>query len=111
MIKRMHIGSIQQIEEDDQSEQTKDGQFWVVTGGDEEILFCIGQTILYIHMGRYIYQPLDLRQLQETPAMTSQTANDSQKTRWMMLAQDRIKLYICLYLQKTIKCTCLEKLC
>ena len=63
----MHIGSIQQIDEDDQNEQTKDGMFWVVTGSDEKIIFCIGQTNLYIDMGRYIYQPLDPRQLQETP--------------------------------------------
>ena len=63
----MHIGSIQQIDEDDQNEQTKDGMFWVVTGSDEKIIFCIGQSNLYIHMGRYIYQPLDPRQLQETP--------------------------------------------
>ena len=35
----MHIGSIQQIDEDDQSKRTKDGQFWVVTGGDKEIFF------------------------------------------------------------------------
>ena len=63
----MHIGSIQQNDEDDQNEQTKDGMFWVVTGSDEKIIFCIGQTNLYIHMGRYIYQPLDPRQLQETP--------------------------------------------
>ena len=63
----MHIGSIQQIDEDVQNEQTKDGMFWVVTGSDEKIIFCIGQTNLYIHMGRYIYQPLDPRQLQETP--------------------------------------------
>ena len=42
----MHIGSIQQIDEDDQSKRTKDGQFWVVTGGDKEIFFfCIGQTV------------------------------------------------------------------
>ena len=63
----MHIGSIQQIDEDVQNEQTKDGMFWVVTGSDEKIIFCIGQSNLYIHMGRYIYQPLDPRQLQETP--------------------------------------------
>ena len=51
----MHIGSIQQIDEDDQSKRTKDGQFWVVTGGDGDFFFfCIGQTNLYIHMGRYI---------------------------------------------------------
>ena len=35
----MHIGSIQQIDEDDQREQTNDGQFWVVTGGDEKTFF------------------------------------------------------------------------
>ena len=63
----MHISSIQQIDEDDQSKPTKDGQFWVVTGGEKEIFFCIGQTNLYIHLGIYIYQPLDPRQLQETP--------------------------------------------
>ena len=50
----MHIGSIQQIDEDDRNEQTKDGMFWVVTSIDEKIIFCIGQTNLYIHMGRYI---------------------------------------------------------
>ena len=41
----MHIGSIQQIDEDDQNEQTKDGMFWVVTSIDEKIIFCIGQTV------------------------------------------------------------------
>ena len=87
----MHIGSIQQIDEDDQSKRTKDGQFWVVTGGDEEIFFCIGQTNLYIHMGRYIPTSRSTTVARDI-AMTSQMANDAPKTQWMMLAQDRKRL-------------------
>jgi hypothetical protein len=88
----MHIGSIQQIDEDDQREQTNDGQFWVVTGGDEKIFFfCIGQTNLYIHMDRYIPTSRSMTVARDT-AMMSQMANDAQKIWWMILAQDRKRL-------------------
>ena len=87
----MHIGSIQQIDEDDQSEQTKDGRFWVVTGGDEEIFFCIGQTNHYIHMGRYIPTSRSTTVARDT-AMASQMAKDAPKMQWMMLAQDQKRL-------------------
>ena len=63
----MHIGSIQQIDEDDQREQTNDGQFWVVTGGDEKIFFFVLDKPTSISIWADIYQPLDPRQLQKTP--------------------------------------------
>ena len=55
----MHIGSIQQIDEDDQREQTNDGQFWVVTGGDEKLFFFVLDKPTSISIWADIYQPLD----------------------------------------------------
>ena len=55
----MHIGSIQQIDEDDQREQTNDGQFWVVTGGDEKTFFFVLDKPTSISIWTDIYQPLD----------------------------------------------------
>ena len=63
----------------------------MVTGGDEEIFFCIGQTNLYIHLGIYIPTFRSTTAARDT-AMTSQMTNDAQKTWWMMLAQDRKRL-------------------
>jgi len=53
--------------------------------------FCIGQTNLYIHMGRYIPTSRSTTIAKDT-AMTSQMAKDAPKMQWMMLAQDQKRL-------------------
>jgi len=64
----------------------------VVTGGDGDFFFfCIGQTNLYIHMGRYIPTSRSTTVARDT-AMASQMAKDAPKMQWMMLAQDQKRL-------------------